>query len=326
MWTRVLSRWLAATVIFIASLGSGAIARAQSYPDRPIRMIISFPPGGSNDIVGRAVAHGLGERLGKAFVVENKPGAGGIIGAEAAAKSAPDGYTILLISSSFTMSPSLHKLNYDPVGSFVPIAMLGSSPSVLAVNAKLAPSTVTELVALAKAKPGALRVGVAGVGSYQHLVTEQFRMQTGTELLIVQYKGGAPALNDLVAGHIDFAVGTIIYTLPFIKSGQVKALAIAGPKRIAALPDAPTTAEAGLKDYDASNWWGLLAPAGTPPEIIDRLYQETTAVLSTDAVRKRFEAEGAEVIRMGPADFGRLMETETRKWAKVVKDAKITAE
>ncbi len=302
------------------------VAHAQNYPEKAIRLIIPFPPGGSNDIVGRVIAQGLGERLGKSVVVDNRSGAGGIIGADAAAKSAPDGYTLLLISSAFTMNSSLHKLAYDPATAFMPIAMLGSAPSVLAVHSKLAASSVGELLALAKAKPGQLRLASAGVGSYQHLVSELFRLQTGTDFLIVQYKGGGPALNDLVAGHVDFSVGTIIQTLPFIKSGQLKALAIAGKTRIAALPDVPTVAEAGVADYDASNWWGILVPAGTPPVITERLSKEIGVVLDQPELKKRFDAEGAEIIRMTPAEFGTLIATETAKWAKVVKDAKITAE
>lgn len=314
--------WLSMLGLSPVAIGKAA---AQTYPDKPVRLIIPFPPGGSNDIVGRVIAQGLSERLGKAVVVDNRAGAGGIIGADAAAKSTPNGYTILLISSAFTMNSSLHKLTYDPATAFTPIAMLGSAPSVLAVHATLAPSTVIELIALAKKRPGQLRLSSAGVGSYQHLVSEQFRLQTGTDFLIVQYKGGGPALNDLVAGHVDLSVGTIIQTLPFIKSGQLKALAIAGSKRIAALPDTPTMTEAGV-DYDASNWWGLLAPAGTPPAIIERLHRETNEVLSSEAVKKRFDTEGAEVIRMGPAELGRLLEAETKRWAKIIKDANITAQ
>ena len=312
--------------LFVLGVRSG-LAVAQSYPERPIKMIIPFPPGGSNDIVGRVIAQVLGERLGKAIVVDNRPGAGGIIGADIAAKSPADGYTILLISSAFTMNASLHKsLAYDPATAFVPITMLGSAPSVLAVTAKLPVSTLAELVALAKLKPGQLRLSSAGVGSYQHLVSEAFRTQSGTEFLIVQYRGGGPALNDLVAGHVDFSVGTIIQTLPFIKSGQLRALAIAGERRISALPDVPTIAEAGMPDYDAANWWGLLAPAGTPAAIIERLHRETTVVLLSPEIKKRFDAEGADVVRKGPEEFGRLIAAETAKWAKVVKDAGITAE
>ena len=323
----VVSRlWTMLMALVALGLWCGTVG-AQSYPERQIKMVIPFPPGGSNDIVGRVIAQGLGERLGKAIVVDNRPGAGGIIGADIAAKSPADGYTILLISSAFTMNASLHKsLAYDPATAFTPITMLGSAPSVLAVTAKLPVNSLVELVSLAKSKPGQLRLSSAGVGSYQHLVSEAFRAQSGTEFLIVQYKGGGPALNDLVAGHVDFSVGTIIQTLPFIKSGQLKALAIAGERRISALPDVPTIAEAGMPDYDAANWWGLLAPAGTPAAIIERLHREATMVLESAEIKKRFDAEGADVVRKGPEDFGRMIAAETAKWAKVVKEAGITAE
>ncbi len=302
-------------------------AAAESYPDHPLRMVIPFPAGGSNDIVGRAIAQGLGQRLGKSVVVDNKPGAGGIIGTETVAKAAPDGYTILLISSTFTMNAAVQKqLPYDPATAFIPITMLGRAPSIVTTTAKLPAATLADLIALAKSKPGQLRLSSGGVGSYQHLVSELFSKQSGTEFLIVQYKGGAPALNDLVAGHVDVSIGTIIQTLPFIREGQLKALAVAGPKRLAALPDVPTTAEAGLADYDAANWWGLLAPSGTPAAIIERLHTETTAILDSAELQRRFDAEGAAVVRMGPAAFAGYIQAETAKWTKVVKDANITAE
>lgn len=305
---------------------AGPLRAEPGYPAKPIRMVIPFPPGGSNDIVGRVVAQGIGDRLGKAVVVENKAGAGGIIGAETVARAAPDGYTILLISSSFTMNPALQKLSYDPARSFVPVTMLGSAPSVLAVNAALGTSTLADLIALAKQRPNQIRLAAAGAGSYQHLISEQFRLMTGTDFLIVQYKGGAPALNDLVSGHADFSVGTVIYTLPFITSGQVKALAVAGPKRIAALPEIPTATEAGVAGYDASNWWGLLAPAGTPAAVVDLLYRTVADVLDAPDVKKRFDAEGAEIVRMPPDEMGRYLASEMTKWADVVRKASIKLE
>ena len=311
----------------ISALSGATSASAEPYPDHPLRMVIPFPAGGSNDIVGRAIAQGLAERLGKAVVVDNKPGAGGIIGTEAVAKAQPDGYTILLISSTFTMNAAVQKqLPYDPATAFTPITMLGRAPSVVTTTAKLPVATLADLIALAKAKPGQLRLSSGGVGSYQHLVSELFSRQSGTEFLIVQYKGGAPALNDLIAGHVDVSIGTIIQTLPFIKEGQLKALAVAGKKRLSALPDVPSTAEAGLPDYDAANWWGLLAPSGTPTTIIERLHKETTDILDSAHLQRRFDAEGAEVVRMGPAEFAGYIATETAKWSKVVKDANITAE
>lgn len=318
---------LAGAVLCVCAIACGSVpALAQAWPEKPLRMVIPFPPGGSNDIIGRVVAQALGERIGKAVVVDNRPGAGGIIGADIAAKAAPDGYTILLISSAFAMNSSLHKLSYDPRTAFAPIAMLGSAPSVVTVHAAIPVATLADLIGFLKAQPGKVRMASAGVGSYQHLVSEQFRLMTGTDFLIVQYKGGGPALNDLVAGHVDFSVGTIIQTLPFIASGQVKALAIAGAKRIAALPDVPTVAEAGLPGYDASNWWGLLAPAATPGPIVDRLSREVAALLDAPEIVARFTAEGAEAVRKGPAEFAQLIAEETTKWARVVKDANIKSE
>lgn len=318
--------WLLGAAL-LASMGRVPAAVAQSaYPNRPIRLVIPFPAGGSNDIVGRVVAHELGGKLGQPIVIDNKTGAGGVIGAEVVAKAPADGYTILLISSSFTMVPALQKLSYDPASAFQPITMLGSAPSVLAINPKLPPSSLAELLALAKTKPREVRLAAAGAGSYQHLISEQLQQLTGTEFLIVQYRGGAPVLNDLVAGHADFTVGTVPNMLGFIRAGQVKALAIAGARRVKALPEVPTTAEAGLPDYVASNWWALLAPAGTQREIVQLLHKTTAEVLESEGVRQRFEAEGAEVFRMGPEELVAYLQSETAKWADVVRKGGIKLE
>ena len=301
-------------------------AHAQAYPAKPLKLIIPFPPGGSNDVIGRAVAAQLAERLGQGVVVDNRGGAGGVIGIDAAAKSPADGYTLLLVSVSLPMTVALGRLPQDAMKSFTPVAMLGSGPAVLAVPAALPVSSVKDLVALAKSKPGALNAGAAGIGSFQHFATELFRMQAGLDFVIVQYKGGGPALADTLAGHVHMNLGSLIQILPHIKSGKLKALGVGGAKRVPALADVPTIAEAGVPGYEASNWWGIVAPTGTHAAILARLHREIAAILDAPEMRRRFEAEGAEVARIGPAEFGGFIASETAKWTRVVKDAGIKAE
>ena len=318
--------WLRCSVaLLLVALAS--VAAAQSYPTRPVRLIIPFPPGGSNDIVGRMIAAQLGERLGQTMVVDNRGGAGGTIGTELAAKSQADGYTLLLISTAYAFNTSIYKkLPYDPVSSFMPVALLGSGPGVLVVNPALPVSSVRELIALAKERPGKLNNASAGIGSFQHLASELFRIQAGIQWLHVPYKGGGPAMMDLIAGQADASVGSLIQMLPHIRSGKLKALGTTGAKRSPVLPDVPTVAEAGVPGYEATNWWGLLAPAGTPPAIVERLHQEVVAVQASAETKRRFETEGAEALQMSPADFGAFIAAETAKWARVVKEAGITAE
>jgi len=302
-------------------------AAAQSYPSRPVRLIIPFPPGGSNDIVGRMIAAQLGDRLGQQMIPDNRGGAGGTIGTELAAKAPPDGYTLLLISTAYAFNTSIYKkLPYDPVKSFVPVALLGSGPGVLVINPGLPVNSVAELIAFAKERPGKLNNASAGVGSFQHLASELFRIQAGIEWLHVPYKGGGPAMMDLIAGQADVSVGSLIQMLPHIRSGKLKALGTTGTKRSPVLPDVPTVAEAGVPGYEATNWWGLLAPAGTPQAIVDRVQQEVGAVQASAETRKRFETEGAEAVQMSAAEFGAFVAAETTKWARVVKEAGITAE
>jgi len=302
-------------------------AAAQVYPTKPVRLIIPFPPGGSNDIVGRMSAAQLGERLGQQVVVDNRGGAGGTIGTEIAAKSPPDGYTLLLISTAYAFNTSIYKkLPYDPATAFVPVGMLGTGPAVLVVNPALPANSVKELIALAKEKPGQLNNATAGVGSFQHLASELFRLEAGIDLTHVPYKGGGPAMMDLIAGQAQVSVGSLIQMLPHIRSGKLRALGTTGAKRSPALPDVPTVAEAGLPGYEATNWWGILAPAGTPPAIVDRLNKELATIALSAETKKRFEAEGAEAAQMSPAAFGKFVADETTKWARVVKEAGITAE
>jgi len=302
------------------------VSAAQSYPSRPVRLIIPFPPGGSNDVVGRAIGQQLGERLGQSVVIDNRGGAGGIIGTDQAAKSPPDGYTLLLISTAFPTSIAFNRLPQDAMKSFAPVAMLGSGPALLVVPASSPANSVKDLLDLLRKKPGELNAAAAGIGSFQHMSTELFRLQSRTNFVIVQYKGGGPALTDVIAGQVQMNLGSLVQMLPHVRSGKLKALGVAGAKRNPALPDVPTIAEAGVPGYEANNWWGILAPAGTPAPVIERLHQEIGAILDSPETRKRFELEGAEVVRMSPPEFVAFVNQETVKWTRVVKDAGIKAE
>jgi tripartite-type tricarboxylate transporter receptor subunit TctC len=302
------------------------LALAQAYPTKPIRLIIPFPPGGSNDVVGRAIGQQLAERLGQGVVIDNRGGAGGIIGTDQAAKSPPDGYTLLLISTAFPTSIAFNRLPQDAMKSFAPVAMLGSGPALLVVPASSPANSVKDLLDLLKKKPGELNAAAAGIGSFQHMSTELFRLQSGTDFVIVQYKGGGPALTDVIAGQVQMNLGSLVQMMPHVRSGKLKALGVGGAKRVAALPDVPTIAEAGVPGYEANNWWGILAPAGTPGPILNRLHDEITAILDAPETRKRFELEGAEVMRMSPAEFANFVAQETAKWTRVVKDAGIKPE
>jgi tripartite-type tricarboxylate transporter receptor subunit TctC len=301
-------------------------AAAQEYPTRPVRLIVPFPPGGSNDVVGRIVATQLGERLGKQVVVDNRGGAGGVLGTEAAANAAADGYTLLVISLAHAVNPGLYKLKYDPIKSFVPIAMLGSGVNVLCVHPSVAANTVQELIALARQKPGELNYASAGPGSFQHMGSELFRLMAGVDIVHVPFKGGGPAMIDVVGGHTQILLSSLIQTMPHIRSGKLRALGTGGAKRSPILPDVPTIAEAGVPGYEMANWWGIVAPAGTPPGIVDKLAKEIGLVLSSPETQKVFSTEGAEVAQKTGAEFGRFIEAEFAKWQRVVKEAKIKAD
>ncbi len=317
---------LLALLLMLAVFAVSGFAAADPYPTKPIRLIIPFPPGGSNDIVGRLIAAKLSESLGKQVVVDNRGGAGGVIGSEMAAKSAPDGYTLLIASAAYGFNPALYKLPFDPVKSFIPIAKLGSGPNSLTVHPSVPATTVKELIALMKAKPGQMICGSAGVGSFQHMGTELFKMMAGVDFKIVQFKGGGPAMIDQLGGHSQFSFGSLIQTLPHVQSGKFRILATGGLKRSAALPNVPTISEAGVPGYEATNWWGILAPAGTPAPIAEKLSQEIKTVLGSAEVKALFQKEGADVDYLGPAEFGPFIEKEITKWGKVVKEANIKVE
>src|SRR3954469_22998313 len=275
----------------LAVLALASAARPQSYPTKPARLIIPCRPGGSKDVVGRMIAFQLSERLGRQVVAENQGGAGGIIGTEQVARSTPDGHTLLLISVAHAFGASMYKLPYDPIGAFAPITILGTGPVVLCVNPKLPVKDLRELIALAKAKPGELNYATAGVGSFQHLSSALFKLQSGLDIVHIPFKGGGPAMMDVVAGNTQITIGSLIQMLPQIKSGRLKALGVGSAKRVPALPDIPTISEAGVPGYEATNWWGIVAPAGTPKPVIERLHSELVAILKTSETKKRFESE-----------------------------------
>jgi tripartite-type tricarboxylate transporter receptor subunit TctC len=296
------------------------------YPTKPVRLIIPFPPGGSNDVVGRMIAIQLSERLGKQVVVDNRGGAGGIIGTEAAANAPHDGYTLLIISIAHAVSPWLYKLQYDPIKSFTPVAILASGPNVLVVNPELPVHSVGELIKLAKQKPGELNYASAGIGSFQHLGGELFKLTAGVNMVHVPYKGGGPAMTDVLGGYTKIMFSSLVQTSGFIHNGQLRALGTGGSHRSDVLPDVPTIAEAGLTGYEANNWWGVMAPAGTPPAIVEKLHNEIAAVQNSEQTRKQFATEGAEIVQMGSAEFGAFVASEITKWERVVKEGGIKAE
>lgn len=301
-----------------------AAAAADDYPNRPVRLIVPFPPGGSNDVVGRLLATQLSEELKQQVYVDNRGGAGGTIGTEACATATPDGYTLCIISIAHAVNPWLHKLKYDPIKSFIPVTILASGPNVLVVNPKAPYKTVKELIAAAKANPGKLNYANAGIGSFQHLGGELFKLTAGVNIVNVPYKGGGPAMQDVVAGHVPIMFSSLIQTTPLIKSGQLRALGTGGTKRSPVLPDVPTIAEAGVPGYVAENWWGVVVPAGTPKPIVDKVYGAIQASLKAPAVKAQFDREGASIIQMSSAEFTDYIKTEITKWERVVKEGNFT--
>jgi tripartite-type tricarboxylate transporter receptor subunit TctC/ribulose-5-phosphate 4-epimerase/fuculose-1-phosphate aldolase len=301
-------------------------ASADDYPNRPVRLIIPFPPGGSNDVVGRLVAQQLSVKLGQQVYVDNRGGAGGTIGTEACANATPDGYTICIISIAHAVNPGLYKLKYDPIKSFTPISIFATGPNVLVVNPTSPIRSVKDLIALAKEKPGSLNYASAGVGSFQHLGAELFKLQAGVNIVHVPYKGGGPAMQDVIAGHVKIMFSSLVQTTPFIKSGQLIALGTGGAKRSPVLPDAPTIAEAGVPGYVADNWWGLAAPAGLPQPLSDKLYAASQEALKSPELQAAFDREGAATVEMTPEQFAEYIKTEIAKWGRVVKEGNIHAQ
>lgn len=301
-------------------------ARAQDYPTKPVRMVLPFAPGGSTDLIARMVATRLSEQMGKQFVVDNRAGAAGTVGTEVVFNAPADGYTLLVVSSALTMNPSFHKTKYDLATDFAPVVMIGTALSALVVHPSVPVTTLKDLLALAKAKPDTLRIGHAGVGSFQHLAVASFAHSAEIKLVEIPFKGGGPALLDVLGGHTELLISALISVQGHVKSGKLIILGTSDAKRSPLLPDVPTISEAGVPGYEAVNWFGLATRTGTPQPIIDKLHKDVTAALSTDAVKQQFEKEGSQVVPMSSLQFGRLIVSETARWAKVVRDAGIKAQ
>jgi tripartite-type tricarboxylate transporter receptor subunit TctC len=306
---------------FSLALATVATAVAQTYPAKPVRLIIPFPPGGSADTIARLLAQEMSKSLGQPVVAENRPGAGGNIGVDVVAKSAPDGYTFgLAAAGALAINQHLMgKLPYDPVKDLAPIAKLADIPIVVAVANTTPAGSVQELVALAKAKPGTLSFGSAGNGTAMHLSGELFKQMAGVDMTHVPYKGSAPAITDLVAGQVPVAFVDLVSALPQIRAGKVKGLAVASGRRTVTAPDLPTIAESGVPGYDAVGWFGLVAPAGTPPDVIARLNGETVRIMALPEVRDRALATGAEPSTGTSAEFAAFIASEIPKWERVVR-------
>jgi tripartite-type tricarboxylate transporter receptor subunit TctC len=310
------------TAAMLVVVTGAGICNAQSYPNRPLRFLVGFPPGGTSDILARTIGQKLGDAIGQQVVIENRPGAGGNIGAEAAAKSAADGYTIFMSTTSQAISVSLYsKLNYDLVRDFAPVIQAVNYTNLLVVHPSLPVKSVKELIALAKAKPGQLNYGTAGNGTPPHMTGELFKSYTGVNLQHVPYKGGAPAIADLLGGQITIMFDNVPPLLPHVQAGKMRPLAVTSLKRISVLRDVPTLDEAGLKGFDSVAWNGVLAPAGTPKEIVARLNAEILRILGMSDVRERLSSQGADPVGGTPEQFAALIRDEIRKWAKVVKDS-----
>ncbi len=322
-----MKRWvlsiLCAAAAALFALGA---ARAQipaapgiDYPNRPVRFLVTYPPGGGNDLIARMIGLKLSERLGQPFLVENRSGAGGTIGTGAAAAAAPDGYTIVLVSTPFAMSPALYaNLTWDPVKSLAPITLVGSSPNMLVVHPSVPAKSVAELLQLARAKPGQLNIGSLGSGTTQYLAGEVLKMMGKVDMVQIPYKGSAPAMQDLIAGQVQVMFNAMPSTLPHVKSGRLRALAITAKERSPLTPDLPTVDET-LPGYEITTWFGILAPAGTPAQIVSKLNHEIVAILQLPEIRSRLADMGVDVRGSTPDAFAAYVKTELVKWADIIK-------
>jgi tripartite-type tricarboxylate transporter receptor subunit TctC len=308
-------------------LAQGFVRAQEAYPARPIRFILPFPPGGGTDILGRIISERLSASLGQPVVIENRGGAGGNVGAEAAAKSAPDGYTIVLVAPSLAISPSLYsKLNYDPVKDFAPVSLVATVPNVMITHPSVPARTLAEFIALAKTKPGRMNFGSGGNGTSNHLAGELFNIVAGVKLVHVPYKGVNLAMNDVLSGEVQLVVIGVPAASPHIKAGKLRALALIAPRRSPAIPEVPTVAEAGLPGFEVTTWYGVLAPAGTPRPIVTRLNAELVRIMHAPELKERLAALATDPATGTPEEFADYIKREIEKWGEVVRQAGLKAD
>lgn len=314
----------ASLFVILAALPAQPAIAAETYPQKPIRLVIPFSPGGGTDVLARALQDKLEKTLGNSLIIDNRPGAGGTVGCALVARSAPDGYTLLLTSASYTFAPSIYKdLAYDPIKDFKPITMFASTPNILVVHPSMPVKNVKQLIALARKRPGEILYGSAGRGSNLHLTTELFKYMAKVDLKQVPYKGGGPAQIALMSGEIQVLFAGFQSAIPFVKSGQMRALALTTKKRSPILPDVPSIDEAGVPGYDKAGWFGFFAPAGVPEPIITHLYHAVAKVLKDPATVKFLAHDGATAVGNPPAEFDAYVRAEIAQWAKLIRDMKL---
>jgi tripartite-type tricarboxylate transporter receptor subunit TctC len=327
MTTRAPITVFAVAILIGAAGGTWAQGQAAgAYPTRPIRLLVGFPPGGSNDIVARVLAPRLAENLGQQVVVDNRGGANTAIASELLARAAPDGYTLMINAPGHVTNPALIKLNFDPMRDFAFISQIGEAANLLVVHPSFPPKSVKELIAFSKKRPGEVNYGSSGIGTSVHLSAELFQYLTGVKWVHVPYKGGGPGLVALLSGEVSLYFGNLPTVIRQARAGRLRALAVTGSKRAAAAPDIPTVGESGVPGYEVATFWGLSAPARTPPAILERLYRETVRAVKSPDVRERLEGLGAEIIGSTPEQYAAFIRREIAKWDKVIKAAGIKSE
>ena len=315
-----------AASLLASMLAASPALYAQAWPTKQIRIIVPFTPGGFNDTLGRILAQELPKSLGQPVIVENKPGGGTVIGTEMAAKSPADGYTLFVAALPFSVIQSLYKTNFDVTKDFTPITLAGVSDNMLVAHPAFPVSTVQDLIKLAKAQPGKINYGSSGAGTSVHLSMELFKSMTGTQMTHIAYKGSAPVVTDLIGGQVDVMFDNIPNVIQHVRGGRMKALAVSGARRAASAPDVPTVIESGVPGYDVSVWFGVLAPAGTPRDIVMRLHSDIVKIIATPDVTDKFTKQGVEPRTGTPEQFGDLIKSEVPRWAKVIKEAGIKAD
>jgi tripartite-type tricarboxylate transporter receptor subunit TctC len=321
------ARVLWSGLICLCLLSAEAAAQTDYYPSRPVRIVVPSAPAGGTDIVARVLAQQLSKSMGQQFFIENRPGAGQMLGIEAVAQSAPDGYTLLMAASTLAINPLMYKkVRYDAVRDFTPITQVASLPNVLVITPALPIHSVAELIAVAKQKPGALTYASAGIGTSPHMGMELLKSMAGIDIRHIPHKGTAAALTDIIAGRVASMLASVISAKPHVDAGTLRALAVSGPRRVESLPHVPTLAEAAVPEYEALQWYGLLAPAGTPAAIVGRLQTEVAQVLKLPDVKERLAVDGAEPVGSTPSEFAALIKSEIEKWAHVARAANIQAE